>query len=185
MLLLLMCWVTAAFGLRRSNDTELAGTMLKKAKIIMADEEYDDALKKLKRIISDFPDNSKVEEAMATLNHCYQIIGYLDEAFEYYKEVRRKHPGTKAAVMASYHAVPILIRRQQYDEAIIRCNEIILADAKSYWAIGSLFNMAKLYCHQLGRKKEGMKMYKKIIKKYPSTQFAKIAEMELKMLQMR
>lgn len=165
----------------RKNNDELITSQIQEAKILMADEKYDESLVVLKKVVQEYPADPKTEIALATINHIYQIIGYMNEAYDYFVEVEKKHPKEKVALVAAYLYVPILIKREKYDEAITKSEEIFEKDPASYWAIGSLFNIANLYCGVLNREQEGLVMYEKIIKRYPNTQFAKIAKMEIRM----
>ena len=129
----------------RRNDTELIMMKLQEAKILMADEKYDEAINLLKQIVDQYPEEEKTEIALATINHCYQIIGYMNEAFDYYQEVEKKHPDTRVALVAVYYYIPILIQRERYQEAIQKCQQIYDKAPESYWAIGSLFNLSLIH----------------------------------------
>jgi tetratricopeptide (TPR) repeat protein len=168
-------------GWRRKNTDELVTMKIQEAKILMADEKYDESLVLLKKVVENYPQNAKAEIALATINHIYQIINFMDEAFNYFVELEKKHPKKKIGLVAAYLYIPILIKREQYDQAIVKSQEIFEKEPDSYWAIGALFNIANLYCRILNRESEGIAIYKKIIKQYPNTQFAKIAKMEISM----
>jgi TolA-binding protein len=167
---------------RSRGDNETITLKIQEAQLLMSDEKYDDALKVLKGVVKEYPRHPKAEIALATINHCYQIIGYMNEAFIYFCAVESLNTGQPLAYVAAYMAVPLLISRERYDDALAKCQAIInqLPD-DSYWAIGSLFNMANIYCEKLQDKEKGLKLYQDIIKKYPNSQFSSIARMELEM----
>jgi tetratricopeptide (TPR) repeat protein len=175
--------VVPANAFRRSVRPDDVSAKIHDAKMLMADEMYDDALKMLKQVVAEHPKNPRAEIALATINHIYQIINYMNEAYDYFVAVEQANTNTSIGFVAVYLYIPILVKREQYEAALKKCNEVYTADPQSYWAIGSLFNMANLYCRSLNKKDEGVAIYRKIIKEYPNSQFASIARMEMGMYQ--
>jgi TolA-binding protein len=173
-----VCWP----GFRSRSDNEWVTVRIQEAQLLMSDEKYDDALAVLKKVVKDYPSHPKTEIALATINHCYQILGGMNEAFTYFCQVESLYAGQPIADVAAYMAVPVLITRERYADALAKCQAIIARQADdSYWAIGAMFNMANIYCEKLQDKEKGIEIYQAIVRRNPGTQFADIAKMELQM----
>jgi tetratricopeptide (TPR) repeat protein len=182
LLLVVMACYGALVSFRSKSDSEQITIKLQQAQLNMSDQKYDEALTSLKEIVKEYPYNPKTEIALATINHCYQIIGRMNEAFTYFQEVEKANKSKGIGIVAVYMYIPILIDREHYDEALAKCQFLCdqLSD-DSYWAIGAIFTMANIYCEKINDREKGITLYEKIIKRYPTSQFATIAKMELEM----
>lgn len=62
---------------------------------------YDAAIDELELLLARFPDGSKVPDALLRLGMCWERLGDSARARQYFERVRREHPDSSAAHMAS------------------------------------------------------------------------------------
>lgn len=126
------------------------------AKDIFNDSTYADSIKKI--ILRDYPNS---DYAARILNK--KIVQ---------KEVQSSEQNPYKAIFLSAEN---LRDKQQYEQAIQIFSKIADQDSGSIWAKKALYNIAFIYEKKLNNIEAAVTAYKRLLKEYPKSEFAKIA----------
>ena len=137
------------------------------------------------------PDADNVGFGVSGLIRCYKGLDRRDDIVSLLDDFVTKYPNTALAVTAQDHSLPYLVNVDRVDDALGRANALLLqhrnaADKEPDY----LFRLASLYLHK-SRGNAGSDLtnalgfYQQLIHKYPSSDFAFVAQVELEQLGVR
>lgn len=121
----------------------------------------------LKLIISNNHDGKDAVSSLLRINQLYYQQNKLDSALIYYQSLEKSYKGEEVEAAAICLSVPILLRKNSYDEVKNRSVNVKDKFKGTRWAEESLYNLGELYINIYQDKEAADKYFRELITDYP------------------
>lgn len=154
------------------DDAWLAMIPLRRAQVMAQKRQWSDAQAIAARIQHDYPNFSQQYEVDYLLGRSLAAQADFDGARREYEKVIRSPSGgkTETAAMAQWMIGESFFHQENYDAALREYLRVEILYAYPRWQAAALLQAGK--CQELlGRKKEAIQLYARLVKVYPNTEF--------------
>jgi len=163
-----------------SRDAWLAMIPLRRAQILVQDEQWDEAYGVALGIQARFPGFRQQYEADYVVGRCLAAQAKYELAREKYKRVVRSPEGgaTETAAMAHWMIGESYMHEENYDEAIRAFRGVESLFNYPRWQAAAMLQAGK--CHALkGEQEEAARVFARLVEQHPDTVFAQEASQRL------
>jgi TolA-binding protein len=170
--------------IRQKHDRWMAIIPLRYAQSLAQQNRWDDAQTIAAQIEKDFPTFEQQYEVDYLLGRCFANKGEFDSARQAYKKALRSAAGekTETAAMAQWMIGETYFFQKNYEAALRAYSGIEFVYDYPVWQAAALLQAGK--CRErLGEPAKAGEAYRKILKSYPNTSFAKDAAKQLAQLE--
>ena len=148
-------------------------------------DEYQAAADLYYKLLSDDPDADNVGFGVSGLIRCYKALDRRKEISGLMDHLIEDFPQTALSASAADHSLPYLVQRGEYRQALARAHALLEDNRNRIDAEPNLlFQVATMYHAKSGRQAgvdldNAQAHYQELIQKYPATDFAFFARLEL------
>jgi cellulose synthase operon protein C len=170
--------------IKEKREPWMALIELRHAQALAKQNQWNDAQVIAARIEKDFPNFEQQYEVDYLLGRCFANRGEFDSAREAYKKALRSAAGekTETAAMAQWMIGEAYFYQKNYEAALRAYSGIEFVYDYPVWQAAGLLQAGK--CRErLGEPAKASEAYRKILKSYPNTSFAKDAAERLARLE--
>jgi len=133
-------------------------------------KQWDDALQRLSRCVTEFPDSPYLAEALCEQGWAQQNLGQLDEALKSYEQVIARTQ-QEVAARAQFLIGEIQFQRKQHEEAIKSFFKVSYGYGYPKWQADATFEAARCF-EVLKKPQQAVKLYRELIEKFPNCEKA-------------
>ena len=177
-------WPSYRSGVAGHNDPWLAMIPLRRAQVLAQKHQWADAQTLATQIQRDFPNFTQQYEVDYLLGRSLAAQADFDGARREYQKVIRSPSGgkTETAAMAQWMIGESFFHQENYDAALREYLRVEILYAYPRWQAAALLQAGK--CQELlGRRKEAVELYARLIKAYPNTEFTEEGRQRLHALE--
>jgi cellulose synthase operon protein C len=169
---------------RQNREPWMAIIPLRHAQALAQQNQWNDAQTIAAQIEKDFPNFEQQYEVDYLLGRCFANRGEFDSARQAYKRALRSAAGekTETAAMAQWMIGETYFHQKKYEDALRAYSGIEFVYDYPVWQAAALLQAGK--CREkLGEPAKATEAYRKIMKSYPNSSFAKDAAERLARLE--
>jgi TolA-binding protein len=154
-------------------ESWMAMVPLRRAQMLVRQNQWGDAQTMAERIAKDFPGFSQQYEVDYVLGRCLSNAADFEGARNAYSRVIRSPEGakTETAAMAQWMIGESFFHQKNYEAALREYLRLDSLYAWPTWQAGALLQAGKCY-EFLGQGKDAVELYRRIVKNHPDTTFA-------------
>jgi cellulose synthase operon protein C len=170
--------------IKQNREPWMAAILLRQAESLAKQDLWNDAYQIAAKIEKDYPSFDKQYEVDYLMGRCLALRADFDGARRMYNKAIRSAVGakTETAAMAQWMVGETYFHQKNYQTASREYQRLEILYAYPTWQAAALLQAGK--CQQrLHDDKEAAKLFRRIVKAYPDTSFAKDAAKELARLE--
>ncbi len=173
-----------AARMKERREPWMAVIPLRRAQTLAQQNQWADAQAIAAKIEKDFPNFEQQYEVDYLLGRCFANQGEFDSARQAYKKALRSAAGekTETAAMAQWMIGESYFHQKNYEAALRAYSGIEFVYDYPVWQAAALLQAGKCR-EQLGEPTKAAEAYRKVLKSYPNTTFAKDAAKKLAQLE--
>lgn len=139
---------------------------------------YDVASKEYGSFLEDFPDSPKADVAHFRLGECYRQMGNLPAAERHFRKVFTDYPKSDFRLRAGFRRADLFMEIEQYADASALFRVVLGEEPPDAIASASEFFLAVAES-RLGKRGEAVRIFERVISRYPETKFCSYALLKL------
>jgi hypothetical protein len=144
--------------------------------------QYDNAISAFQYVIDHYADCYEANYALVHLIYCYKEAGYWSNINSYLENIAVSCSNPELENLALYLSISQLIREEQYQSALSRCQALLLSECDEDMERSLRLRLGTMYRYGLNNDQAAISAFRDFLFRYPVGPLSSIARIELEIL---